>query len=162
AQSGRFDEGGTVITLEGSPVVTDSEKRLEAAEIRIDQKDNSFVATKNVSTLMKNPNERILVKAARAEGAADSILYTGNVQLWRGDTYIKAERIKAFGQGQKPNVHAEAKPGGKVESHLQNIRATSDTLDYDDTHGVVHYLGHVQAKKQDMILETPDLTANFR
>jgi len=162
AQSGRFDEGGTVITLEGSPVVTDSEKRLEAAEIRINQKDNSFVATKNVSTLMKNPNERILVKAARAEGAADSMLYTGNVQLWRGDTYIKAERIKAFGQGQKPNVHAEAKPGGKVESHLQNIRATSDTLDYDDSHGVVRYLGHVQAKKQDMILETPDLTANFR
>jgi LPS export ABC transporter protein LptC/lipopolysaccharide transport protein LptA len=162
AQTGRFDEGGTVVTLEGSPVVTDSEKRLEASEIRIDQKDNSFIATKNVSTLMKNPNERILVKAARAEGGADSMLYTGNVQLWRGDTYIKAERIKAFGQGEKPNVHAEASLGGKVESRLQNIRATSDTLDYDDSRGVVRYLGHVQAKKQDMILETPDLTANFR
>jgi LPS export ABC transporter protein LptC len=162
AQKGRFDEGGTVVTLEGSPVVTDAEKRLEAAEIRLNQKDNSFVATKNVSTLMKNPNERILVKAARAEGGADSMLYIGNVQLWRGDAYIKAERIRAAGQGPKANVHAEAASGGKVESHLQNIRATSDTLDYDDSRGVVRYLGHVQAKKQDMILETPDLTANFR
>ena len=162
AQNGRFDEGGTVITLEGSPVVTDAEKRLEAAVIRVNQKDNSFVATKNVSTLMKNPNERVLVKAARAEGGADSMLYTGNVQLWRGDAYIKAERIRALGQGPKANVHAEAASGRKVESHLQNIRATSDTLDYDDSRGVVHYLGHVQAKKQDMILETPDLTASFR
>src|SRR5262249_33137777 len=32
----------------------------------------------------------------------------------------------------------------------------------DDSRGVMRYLGHVQAKKQDMILETPDLTANFR
>jgi LPS export ABC transporter protein LptC/lipopolysaccharide transport protein LptA len=163
AQTGRFDEGGTVITLEGSPVVNDSEKQLQAAQIRVNQKDNSFVATKNVSTLMKNPNQRVLVKAARAEGGADSMFYTGSVQLWREDTYIKAERLKATGQGeQNLTVHAEAAPGGKVESHIQNIRATSDTLDYDDSSGVMRYLGHVEAKKQDMILETPDLTANFR
>jgi len=163
AQTGRFDEGGTVITLEGSPVVNDSEKQLEAAQIRLNQKDNSFVATKNVSTLMKNPNQRVLVKAARAEGGADSMLYSGGVRLWREDTYIKAERLKATGQGdQNLSVHAEAAHGGKVESHIQNIRSTSDTLDYDDSRGVMRYLGHVQAKKQDMILETPDLTANFR
>ena len=112
---------------------------------------------------MKNPNQRVLVKAARAEGGADSMFYTGSVQLWREDTYIKAERLKAKGQGeQNLTVHAEAAPGGKVESYIQNIRATSDTLDYDDSSGVMKYLGHVEAKKQDMILETPDLTANFR
>src|SRR5262245_14958781 len=141
AQTGRFDEGGTVITLEGSPVVNDSEKQLEAAQIRLNQKDNSFVATKNVSTLMKNPNQRVLVKAARAEGGADSMLYSGGVQLWREDTYIKAERLKATSQGdQNLTVHAEAVPGGKVESHIQNIRSTSDTLDYDDARGVMRYL----------------------
>jgi lipopolysaccharide export system protein LptA len=163
AQNGRFEEGGTIVTLEGSPVVNDSEKSLQAAQIRVNQKDNSFVATKNVSTLMKNPTERVLVKAARAEGGADAMLYTGNVQLWRGDTYIKAERLTASGQGQQnSHLHAEAGPGGKVESYLKNIRATSDTLDYNDSDGVIRYLGQVHARKQDMILETPDLTVHFR
>jgi lipopolysaccharide export system protein LptA len=93
------------------------------------------------------------------------MIYTGNVQLWRGNAYIKAGRLNASGQsGQTSKVHAEAPAGGKeqVQSTLQNIRATSDTVDYDDSKGVIHYLGHVRAQKQDMILETPDMTVNFR
>jgi lipopolysaccharide export system protein LptA len=162
AQNGRFEDGGTLVTLEGAPVVSDSQKRLEASQIRINQKDNSFVATKNVSTLLQNTGEPVLVKAGRAEGGGDSILYTGNVQLWRGDAYIKAERLSATGQGrQNGKMRAEAGPGGRVQSNLQNVRATSDTLDYDEA-GVVRYLGHVRAQKQDMILETPDMTVHYR
>jgi lipopolysaccharide transport protein LptA len=163
ASNGRFEEGGTVITLDGSPVVNDSQKRLEAEQIRINQKDNSFVATKNVSTLMKNPDQHVLVKASRAEGGNDSVVYTGNVQLWRGAAYVKAERLEASGEGlQNGRLHAEAAPGGRVQSNLQNIRAASDMLDYDDAQGVVHYVGHVRAQKQDLTLETPDMTAYFR
>jgi LPS export ABC transporter protein LptC len=163
AQTGRFEEGGTVVTLDGSPVVSDAAKRLEASQIRIHQKDNTFLATGNVSTLLKNPEEPVLVKAERGEGGADSILYTGNVQLWRGAAYIQAERLNAIGQGgQKTRVHAEGRPGVQIQSNLQNIRATSDTLDYDDTLGTVRYLGRVRAQKQDMILETADMTVQFR
>jgi LPS export ABC transporter protein LptC/lipopolysaccharide transport protein LptA len=176
AQTGRFEEGGTVITLDGSPIVNDSEKRLEAAQIRINQKDNSFVATRNVSTVILNQAssgtgrsarpgepERVVVKATHAEGNADSMFYTGNVRLWRGEAYIAAERLKALGQGQQnAKIHAEGVPGKKVESRLQNIRATSDTLDYDDAAGLIRYLGGVRAQKQDMILETPDMTVHSR
>jgi len=166
AQSGRFEEGGTVVVLEGSPVVNDSQKRLEASQIRVNQKDNSFVATTNVSTLMNSSgegNDRVLVKSSRAEGGANSMLYLGNVQLWRGDAYIRTDRLNASGQGQQnTSVHAEGGPGGRVQSYLQNIRATSDTLDYDDARGVIRYLGHVHAQKQDMILDTPDLTATLQ
>jgi LPS export ABC transporter protein LptC/lipopolysaccharide transport protein LptA len=175
AQTGRFEDGGTVVTLEGSPVVTDSQKRLEASQVRINQKDNTFVATKNVSTVMKNnptsagkstpsaPEDQVLVRAGRAEGGSDSIMYTGNVQLWRGDAYIKSERLNAAGQpGQKGKLHAEAAQGGKVQSNLKNVRATSDTLDYDDTLDVIRYRGHVRAQKQDMILEAPSVDVNFR
>src|SRR5262249_33369542 len=154
---------GTVIALEGSPVVNDSEKRLEAAQIRVNEKDNSFVAIKNVSTFIKNPQQPVLIKAARAEGGSDSVLYTGNVQLWRGDAYINAERLNASAQAQQNSkLHAEAAPGGKVQSYLQNVRGVSDTLDYDATVGVIRYLGHVRAQKQDVILETPDMIVNFR
>jgi lipopolysaccharide transport protein LptA len=163
AQSGTFEEGGTVVTLEGSPVVTDSAKRLEAARIRVNQNDNTFVATKNVSTLMKNATEPVLVKADRVESSADSLLYTGSVQLWRGDAFIRAERLIASGkERQDGTVHAESGPGRRVQSNLQNMRATSDTLDYDEAGGVARYLGHVRAQKQDMILETSDMTVHFR
>ena len=166
AQNGRFEEGGSVITLQGSPVVNDSEKRMEAAQIRVNQANNSFVATKNVvATLTKDPKDPVLVKADRAESGDGSMVYTGNVQLWRGDAYIKAGRLTASGQtGQNSKVHAEAPAGGKerVQSTLHNIRATSDTVDYDDSSGVIHYLGHVRAQKQDMILESPDMTVNSR
>jgi lipopolysaccharide transport protein LptA len=148
-----------VVTLEGSPVVTDSEKRLEAAQIRLNQKDNSFTANRNVSVLMKNSDEQVLVKGAHAEGSADSMLYTGSVQLWRGDAYIKADRLEAAGQ-EKTNmrVHAE----GKVQSILHAVRGSSDRLDYDDTQGIAHYVGNVRAQKQDMILDSPDVIVNFR
>jgi lipopolysaccharide export system protein LptA len=164
ADTGRFEDGGNVVTLEGSPVVTDSEKRLEAAKIRVNQKDNSFVATKNVTTLMKSSPEPVLVKAAQAESLADSMLYTGNVQLWRGDVFIKAEKLSAVAgkDREKSKVHAEGSSKAQVQSNLQNVRTSSDTLDYDDAAGTVHYLGHVHAKKQDIVIDTPDMLVHFR
>jgi lipopolysaccharide export system protein LptA len=160
AASARFEDGGNVVTLEGTPVVTDSEKRLEAAKIRLNQKDNSFAATRNVRILMKNSDEQVLVKAANAQGNGDAMHYAGSVQLWRGDAYIKADQLDAAGQHEKADmrVHAE----GKVHSILQAVRANSDKLDYDDAQGVAHYLGSVRAQKQDMILEAPDVVVTFR
>jgi lipopolysaccharide export system protein LptA len=158
AASARFDDGGKVVNLEGAPVVTDAEKRLEAAEIRLNQNDNSFTATKNVNILMKNSDQQLLVKAARGEGNANSMAYAGNVQLWRGDAYIKADRLESYGQDkQSMRVHAE----GSVQSILQSVRANSDKLDYDDTQGVAHYQGEVRIQKDDMIMESPDVTVNF-
>jgi lipopolysaccharide transport protein LptA len=162
AQSGKSEDGGDVVTLEGSPVVNDSEKQLQAAQIRLNQKDNSFVATKNVTTLMKNSDERVLVKAAKAEGGSNSMLYTGNVQLWRGDTYVKAERLTASGDQENSKVHAESPGAGRVQSNLQNVRATSNALDYDQAGGTIHYTGNVEARKQDMIVVTPEMTVHFR
>ena len=155
----RFEDGGAVVILEGSPVVTDSEKRLEAAQIRLNQKENSFTARKDVRIVTKNSDEQVLVKAARAEGNGELMRYTGNVELWRGDAYIKAERLEAVGrEKQGMRVHAE----GNVQSILQAVRARSDKLDYDDTLGSAHYLGSVHAQKQDMLMESPDVTVRFR
>jgi lipopolysaccharide export system protein LptA len=162
AKSGKFEDGGNLVTLTGSPIVNDSQQQLQAETIQLNQKDNSFIATKNVSTLMKNSDERVLVKAAKAEGGSDSMLYTGGVQLWRGDTYVKAERLTASGDQQNSKVHAESTGGGRVQSNLQSVRATSDSLDYDQAGGTIHYAGNVQAKKQDMIVVAPEMTVHFR
>jgi LPS export ABC transporter protein LptC/lipopolysaccharide transport protein LptA len=162
AQRGKFEDGGNIVVLDGAPVVNDSEKHLEAAQIRLNEKDNTFVATKNVTTLMKNTEQRVLVKAAKAEGGSESMLYTGNVQLWREDTYVKAQRLTASGDQENSRIHAEAAAGARVQSTLQNVRTTSDTLDYDQALGTIHYTGHVWAQKQDMIVEAPDMTVHIR
>jgi lipopolysaccharide transport protein LptA len=162
AQSGKFEDGGDRVTLKGSPVVTDSQMQLQAEEIQLNQKDNSFTATKNVTALMKNSDERVLIKAAKAEGGSDSMLYTGNVQLWREDTYVKAERLTASGDQENSKVHAESPGGKRVESNLQNVRSKSDVLDYDQAGGTIHYTGNVEARKQDMIVVTPEMTVHFR
>jgi lipopolysaccharide transport protein LptA len=90
------------------------------------------------------------------------MLYTGSVQLWRGDTYVKAERLTASGDQENSKVHAESPGGGRVQSNLQNVRATSDSLDYDQAGGTIQYTGNVQAKKQDMILVAPEMMVHFR
>jgi lipopolysaccharide export system protein LptA len=152
AQNARFEEGGMVATLDGSPVVTNSQMRLEAGQIRLNQKDNSFNAARNVKTVTKNSEDPVLVTSSHAEGAGDTIVYTQNVQLWRGNTTnIKAQRLEISTKDNR------FKADGKVESKFEAIRASSDKLDYDDSRGEVHYTGNVRAKKQDMTLETRDM-----
>ena len=57
-------------------------KAAGSAQIRINQSDNSFIATENVSNVDgKTSAEPVFVKAARAEGGANSILYTGKVEF---------------------------------------------------------------------------------
>jgi lipopolysaccharide transport protein LptA len=156
AQNARFENGGSVVILEGSPALTDAQMRIEAGQIRIDQKENSFAATRNVKTLSRNAAEPVLVTAAAAEGGADSISYSHNVQLWRGTAYIQAEGLQVSTRNN--SLHAE----GGVRSTIEGVRATSDKLDYDDADRTAHYAGNVRAEKQGMILQTRDMRARLR
>ena len=111
---------------------------------------------RNVNTLTKKTDEPVLVKAARAEGAEDTIVYTDNVQLWRGSAYIKAGRLEVSSKDNR--LHAQ----GRTQSNFDGIRAVSDKLDYDDGLGIAHYVGNVRAQKQGMVLETNDMTVKRR
>ncbi|HYR89795.1 MAG TPA: LPS export ABC transporter periplasmic protein LptC [Terriglobia bacterium] len=152
AQNARFEEGGTVATLDGSPVVTNAQMRMEAGQIRLSQKDNSFSAARNVKTVTKDAAEPVLVTSSRAQGTGDTIVYTENVHLWRGNTTnIKAQRLEISTKDNR------FKADGKVESKFEAIRASSDKLDYDDSRGEAHYTGNVHAKKQDVTLASNDM-----
>ncbi len=147
----RIEDGGNIISFEGSPVILLPEMRLQADRIRINQKDGSFVATTNVRTTRRNSAERVLVTADRAEGTAEGITYINNVQLWSGATEIKSGRVIASTTDN--TLHAE----GNVRSNLGSFRAASDKLDYDGKQNVAHYTGNVRAQKQDVTLETSDM-----
>ncbi len=152
----RIEDGGNIVTFEGSPVILLPEMRLQADRIRINQKEGSFVATTNVRTTRRNSAERVLVTADRAEGTAEGITYTNNVQLWSGATEIKSDRLVASTASN--TLHAD----GKVRSNLGTFRATSDKLDYDDKQGVAHYTGNVRAQRQDVTMETRDMKVKIQ
>lgn len=156
SQRARIDDSGNLITLEGSPSVWDSQQHIEAGEIRLNQKNKSFVALQNVRTITKSGDERALVTAGRAEGGADTVIYTDNVQLWRGTAWLKAQKLEA--SSKENRFHAE----GSVQSMMDAVRASSDRLDYDDKLRTAHYTGKVHAQKQNMILETADMTVRIR
>jgi lipopolysaccharide transport protein LptA len=156
AQNARFENGGDVVILDGSPVVSDPQMRLEAGQIRLNQKTNSFVAASKVKTITRDSGEPVLVTAASAEGGANQVTYTKDVQLWRGNAYIRAEKLDLSSRDN--SLHAV----GRVQSYIEGIKASSDRLDYDSGSRVAHYAGNVLARKNDMVLQTADMTARLR
>jgi lipopolysaccharide transport protein LptA len=125
---------------------------LQAARIRLNQMDSSFVATTNVRTVTRNSKDRVLVTAGSAEGVADRITYVRNVQLWSGNTEIKSDHLIASRADN--SLHAK----GQVRSNLDTVRAVSDELDYSNEQRIAHYKGNVRAQKEDLTLQTQDMT----
>lgn len=156
AQNAHFEDAGNTIVLDGSPVVTDSEARIQAGQIRLDQRNSSFVAVRNVKTLTKRSDEPVLVTAGRVEGKADSLLYMDDVQLWRANAYVQASRLEIFSHDN--SLHAE----GDVQSNIGQVRALCDKLDYDDAGHIAHYAGNVRAQRKDMVLRAGNMILKLR
>jgi LPS export ABC transporter protein LptC/lipopolysaccharide transport protein LptA len=152
ARSAHLTDQGSVITLNGPAWVQDAAKRIEADNIALNQKENSFVATGKVRTVTKQADQPVLVTAERAEGNADAVTYTTSVQLWRGPVWIRAHKLEATPKENR--YHAE----GEVQSTVESVRAKSDKLDFDERQRIAHYTGRVSAQKQDMTLRTDDMT----
>lgn len=158
AASVRIDEAGAVV-LDGSAVVVDTGRRLEASRVLLHQQDGSFLATGNVKTTSTANGDPLLVTADRAEGAGEKLNYTGNVQLWRGSSRglsresgrIRANRLEAQGSGK--NLRAE----GAVETSFEGVAASADSLSYDESGGIAHYLGTVRAETRDAVIAADDV-----
>jgi LPS export ABC transporter protein LptC/lipopolysaccharide transport protein LptA len=155
SQLARVEDSGNSILLEGASSFTDGGTRMDAAQIRLNQKMNSFVAIKDVKTVTMNGTEKLLVKAERAEGDADTVVYTGGVQLWRGDAWISAQRLEASSRDNR------FRATGSVQSRMNNVRASSDALDYDDAQKTALYTGKVRAQQRKMVVETDNMTVNI-
>jgi lipopolysaccharide transport protein LptA len=159
SQLARVEDSGNSIQLEGAASFTDGATRIDAAQIRLNQKMNSFVATNDVKTVTMNGTEKILVKAARAEGDSDKVVYTGTVQspvqLWRDDAWISAERLDASSKENR------FRASGSVQSRMNKVRASSETLDYDDAQKTAVYTGKVSAQQRKMLVETDSMTVSI-
>ena len=179
ARSGRagravVTEAGDIIVLDGSPIATvsDVQMKLDAKTIQLNQKTNEFIATGDVTTISTTETERVVVKSARGQRDGDSMIYTGRVRVWRGDSTIEADSVKA---NDKDNTfHAE----GHVKSQMDVFEARADALDYASSGSAggsgggsntdkqsAHYTGNVQAWKRDpkgeMRLNSREMTLNI-
>jgi lipopolysaccharide transport protein LptA len=147
---GRFQDGGSVITLEGSARVpawvSDARSRVEAELIRLDDNTKTLFAEKNVKSVSSDSADRVLVTAGSLRQSGEMITYDGRVRFYRGDVSIESDHLEAPVADKAAKVTAT----GQVFSTVNNMRAWADRLDYDDQSRVARYSGNVRAQKQNM------------
>jgi len=158
AQKARFEDGGTIVFLEGDAKVSDPKTQVQAQTIELNDKTKTQSATKNVVTVSTDSGDRVLVKADAAQQTQDSVTYTGHVRLYRSGATIEADRI----EGPAGAKVFRANAAGHVFSTMNNIRAWSDKLDYDDQTRIAHYVGNVIAQKQDLKITGADMVVKLR
>lgn len=157
-QSGQSDratleENATVITLEGAAKVSDSKTQIEAGLIHLNENLKRRVATGNVRSVIRDASEQVLVLADRADGTADRITYAGKVRLFRGEVSIETDQLEMAGSANT----FQAVAIGHVVSNLNNVRVRADKLDYDEKTRVANYSGSVNARKQDLNVQSETL-----
>lgn len=152
-----MESGGDILTLEGAAKVVDNRMQVEANTIQINNKTSTKTASKNVKSVSMDSGERVLITADSAVQTDDHVTYTGKerekVHLYRGVGSIEADKV----EGPVGAKVFKATATGRVFSTLNNIRAWSDRLDYDDGTHLAHYNGSVTALKQDMKITAADM-----
>ena len=156
-QSGTTDraelqDSGTRILLVGHPVVSDRRLRIEASRIVLDQKTGSFSAIGDVKTVSLDQANPILIVGGRADGSEDKVVYSDGSELWRDRIHVKAQTIEIF-----PDQQRFVAVGG-LDSTMDDVRVSSDRLEFEDATGVAHYAGHVRVRSDDAELDAGDLT----
>jgi len=157
ANSARIEESGNVVSLDGDASFSDAEKRVTAERIRLNKNANTFSAVRKVKTIIKNAAEPVLIRADQADGAADRIVYSRQVEFWKGQAYIKADRLEASTRdGMRSGVAT-----GNVSSNFESVRAFSGRLEYNDAQRTLHYMHNVRVQKQEMSMNADDVTVKF-
>lgn len=146
---------GNKILLSGRPLVSDDLFSVEADAIVFDQTKEFFTATGNAKMLSLDSTDPILIIAGQAEGNADKIVYSDSVELWRDGFHVRGQEIEIF------QVERRLVAVGNVESTIQELRADSDRLGFDEAIGLVHYEGNVHVQSGEMLLDADDVEATL-
>ena len=161
-QGGRTGTAGRVevssgdrILLQGRPVVSDDRFRVEADTITLDQTKQFFTAVGNARTVSLDPTDPILIVGGKAEGDGEKIVYSDTAELWRERIHVRARTIEIFPEERRFVAV------GEIDSTVEELRARSDRLEFADPTGVVHYVGNVRVRSDDMTLSAGDLEATL-
>ena len=154
--AGRVEvSSGDRILLQGRPVVSDDRFRVEADTITLDQTKQFFTAVGNVRTVSLDPTDPILIVGGKAESDGEKIVYSDTAELWRERIHVRAQTIEIFPEERRFVAL------GEIDSTVEELRARSDRLEFADRTGVVHYVGNVRVRSDDMTLSAGDLEATL-
>ncbi len=94
------------ITMEGSPVLSDSSSRTTASGVNINQNTGEIHATGNViSTYLSNQDNSVSLGSGPAHISADTLTgssksgdatYVGHARLWQGESVLEANKIEVW------------------------------------------------------------------
>lgn len=107
AATARMSRSTGMITLEGSPVLSDSMGRTTAASVAINQQSGELHASGGVVStyLASASNDAVNLGSGPAHISADSvsgsttsghIVYEGHARLWQGESVLEAARIELW------------------------------------------------------------------
>ncbi len=184
AARARMDRSTGMMTMEGSPVLSDSMSRTTAGSVVINQQSGEMQASGGVvSTYLADSKSDAInlgsgvahISAESLSGSSTSghIIYSGHVRLWQGESVLESDEMELWRDGKKmlANGHVVAVfpqstgPSlggtlGKLSSAppvaaLWQVRAP--TLTYLSDQGKAHLEGGVVARSGQGILESTTL-----
>jgi LPS export ABC transporter protein LptC len=172
-----------MITLDGSPVISDSMSRTTAATVAINQESGELRATGGVvSTYWSgSQGDTVSLGSGPAHVSADSlfgstaaghVVYAGHARLWQGEAVLEANQIEIWRDDKKMQATADvvaifpqaSSPfrtvpgkslGASSRPTLWNVRAP--VLTYWSDQGKAHLEGGVNASSDQGSLESRTL-----
>jgi lipopolysaccharide export system protein LptA len=162
-----------MISLDGSPVLIDSQSRTTASSVKINQKSGELAAMGGVATTyLTAGHDSVDLGSGPAHISADSlsgsttsghVFYRGHARLWQGESVVDAEEIEVWRDEKKMQAtghvvavfqqEASQFPGPTTKTRSQTEgptlwHITAPTLTYWNDQGKAHLEGGVTASSQ--------------
>jgi len=176
------------ITLEGSPVISDSMSRTTATNITINQGSGELHATGNVISTYTpaNSGDAVGLGSGAAHVSADAlsgsvsaghVTYSGHARLWQGDSVLDSQQIEIWREDKKLEAKGEvvavfpqvsgpltslpgAGPNRAPSSSKPTLwKITAPSLTYWNDQGRAHLEGGVVARSDQGSLQSHTLEA---
>jgi lipopolysaccharide export system protein LptA len=154
ANTATFQEGFVVANLEGDVHITEDKTSIESGILEINDRTQTQTASGHVKVFSTDPGNPLLVTSDFANRTANTVRYTGHVHVYGNSGSMEADSLES-------PLNAKSFSGtasGHVFTTLRNARVWADHLVYNDETEIAHYSGHVVVMKQDLRLESGDMT----
>jgi LPS export ABC transporter protein LptC len=154
ANNATFEEGFAVARLRGAVHITEDKTTIETDALEVDDRAQTQSASGHVKVLSTDRNNPLLITSDSANRTANTVKYAGHVKVYQNAGSIEADSLEAPLDAKSFSGTAE----GHVFTTLRNARAWADHLDYSDQTEIAHYSGHVVAVKQNLRMESGEMT----
>lgn len=174
AQTAQVVRATDVISLDGSPVVADSESRTTASEILINQRTGEIHANGAVRTSFSGASRGgpglgagpafLTADSLAGNSQTGEVIYTPHARLWQGNSVLDADRIEIWRDGRRLEargnvlaVFEELPSAHRKGSKPALWKVTAPLLQYSDAEAHVRLEGGVHGASDQAELTSRNL-----